>query len=115
MSKRFIASYAGEAEYEIDGQRYEVRHFANPEMAYNTGVYEREILPAVGTVRHKHSPEFSEFPPAAVVAEFPGFVGARWNTQTWTLEYDGPAPRLMPDPLVSCYVTFERPGVSDGR
>ena len=104
-TKTFRLSYAGEAEYDVDGVLYAVRYFANPRMPYAEGVLEKFIRPAVGTVRHYESSKFHDFPPREVVELFPGFVGARWNPETWQLEYDGAKPVLVPGRLVPYYVT----------
>ena len=107
LTKRFLLSFAGAAEYEIGGRRYEARYFANthPHMAYNEGVLEHDIIPAVGTVRYESSQHWHEFPPREVVALFPGFVGARWRRDYSALEYDGPAPVLVPSKDVPHYLT----------
>lgn len=109
MKPRFLVSYAGEVDYDVAGERYRVRYFGIPHIPWNTNVWQGQILPEIGTVRYDDSRKFHTFPPAAIVELFPGFVGARWNTDTWTLEYDGPAPTLIPHPKVSDYITFANP------
>jgi hypothetical protein len=91
MTKQFVSSYAGESDYLVNGRKYRIRYFAIPTMSYADGVFAREILPAVGTVRAYDSGGFYQFPPDDVVALFPGFIGARY-AQDWTMEYNGPAP-----------------------
>lgn len=107
LTKRFILSYAGAAEYEIGHKEYSVRYFASKRMPYNTGVLEEEIIPAVGTVMHNDSEDWHDFPPAEVVALFPGFVGARWAKDYSAIEYDGPAPVLRPSKDVPEYITCD--------
>src|SRR5262249_4557514 len=106
-TKTFRLSYAGEAEYYVDGVLYAARYFANPRLPYAEGVYDQFIRPAVGTVRHGESSRFHDFPLREIVELFPGFVGARWNRDTWELEYDGKPPTRVPCRLVPCYVTSE--------
>jgi hypothetical protein len=121
-----LLSYAGEAEYDIrlDGRkigRVSVRYFGNPRIAYNGDYFKRGIVPQIGTVRWD-CPRWSEFPPAEVVAMFPGFVGCRlvFHERTPDLsitdegyeppeveyQYDGPKPEICSHPSVPSYVTF---------
>ena len=83
MRKQFISGYQGQFDYEIDGKRYECRSSAFDSGQYMPGIYEREILPLVGTVRKSCS---QEFPSDAVMALFPGYVAARWNPETKKME-----------------------------
>ena len=99
MSKRFVSAYRGSAEYVVDGVSYEVRSFGEPGGPWAVG-YWPFITSEVGTVRAKHWPEFESFPPAAVLAEFPGYVGARCvrasTEDSYRLEYlGGEAPDLV--------------------
>jgi hypothetical protein len=110
---RFRSSYQGEAEYDLsDGRRISVRTFADPAAAYNTGVYLSEIEPLVGCVRFVHAPDMFTFPDASIMAEFPGFVAARF-TRDYKVEYDGVRPELARDPILdyvwSCPVLKSRP------
>lgn len=90
---RFISSYQGEAHYEINGKTYHVRTFADPKGSHKAD-YWPTVLATVGTVRAGHWPEFTSFPPAEVVAMFPGFIGARYDdTNGYAVVYDGPTPQ----------------------
>ncbi len=96
------------------GKRYRVRYWANldPKFGYNTGVLENEIIPLVGCVISDDSRKWHDFPPAEVVAQFPGFVGARFTRPNgedkgYRVEYDGPEPTRVPDPQVSYYLTAD--------
>ena len=97
LEKKFILSYAGEAEYEIQGERYTARYCYNPRMPYNGDDVHRYTKAQVGTVMHYSSSKFHTFPPREVVALFPGFVGARY-TERFDVVYDGPTPVLFVDP-----------------
>jgi len=129
LTKDFRCGYAGATEYDIrqDGRvigRVEVRDNGNRDMPWNDGVWESDILPGIGTVRWENSDKWGEFPPAEVVALFPGYVGARLllhpRTPHPTLrdegykfpriewQYNGPKPQLCPHPNVPNYVTFVR-------
>ena len=87
MSKQFVSSYMGEFDYTINGKRYRQRVSTSEyeRSVCNVGVFEREVLPCVGTVRG----EPGIFPPPEVMAEFPGYVPARWNPETKAIETDG--------------------------
>lgn len=110
---KFLVSYRGLVEYEVDGHKYEVRYWGYDDGHYNTGVWDTHIKPSIGTVRQLSydtngnwvRDRVHTFPPAEVVALFPGFVGARYVPETWATEYDGAAPELIPDPDVPSYVT----------
>jgi hypothetical protein len=127
LTKDFHLSYAGEAEYDIrkDGRllgRVSVRTFGNSRLAYNGDYFQTGILPQVGTVRWDSSSKWHEFPPAEVVALFPGYVGCRlvfhprtpgltiqdegYELPEVEFQYDGLAPTLCPHPNVPNYVTF---------
>lgn len=126
-TKHFYLGYAGETEYDIreDGRlvgRVSSRQFGNPGMAYNGDYFEKGIKPQIGTVRWESSSKWGEFPPADVVALFPGYVGCRLVFHPLTpdltiqdegyelpeveFQYDGPPPVLVPSPDVPKYVTF---------
>ena len=127
-TKHFVVSYAGESEYDIRGDdhriigRVAVRTFGNRNGAWNGDYFETGILPSIGTVRWESHPQWMEFPPADIVALFPGYVGCKLAFHPRTPEltirdegyelpdveyiYDGPAPVLMTDPNVPEYVTF---------
>ena len=93
MSKRFVSGYMGEIDYLVDGARYRQRVSTSEyeRSICNDGVFEREVLPCVGTVRG----EPGIFPPPEVMAEFPGYVPARWNPETNAIETDG-TPDVVP-------------------
>ena len=93
MSKQFVSSYMGEFDYTINGKRYRQRVSTSEyeRSVCNVGVFEREVLPCVGTVRG----EPGIFPPPEVMAEFPGYVPARWNPETNIIETDG-TPDVVP-------------------
>ena len=131
LTSHFYLSYAGESEYDIrdNGRlvgRVSVRTFGNRRIVYNGDYYQTGILPTVGTVRWQSSSQWHEYPPAEVVALFPGFVGCRlvFHPRTPELkitdpdyalpeveyQYNGPAPVLIPDPDVPEYMTFRRQG-----
>ena len=87
MKPEFISSFQGESDYRINGKRYRVRSSAH-NGPYNPGVYENEVLPAVGTVI---GPDSTVYPDDAIVALFPGYVAARFIPgEVWTLEYKSP-------------------------
>ena len=95
MAKRFVASYQGSAEYIINGIPYEVRTFADPAAPFRAD-YWPTILAQVGTVRAKHFPEMTEFPSAAVMAEFPGYQAARVRSENgYQVKYNGSAPAVF--------------------
>jgi hypothetical protein len=98
MTKRFVSSYQGSAEYIVEGVPYEVRTFYNPEAPFVASV--RDFAKSeVGTVRAKHYPEATTFPPAAVLALFPGYVAARVG-EDYTLRYpEGVAPKTYINPV----------------
>lgn len=84
----FVCGYQGVSEYKVNGQTYDVRQ--------SESYYGREAsLAWVGTVSRNW--ERDKFPPAEVVALFPGFVGARWNPETGQTEYDGLSPETVYD------------------
>ena len=93
MSKQFISSYMGELEYRVNGTCYRQRVSTTEyeRSICNAGVWEREVLPSVGTVKG----EPGVFPPPEVMAEFPGYVPARWNPETGAIETDG-LPDVVP-------------------
>jgi hypothetical protein len=98
MTKRFVSSYQGSAEYVVDGVPYECRTFYNPAAPF-VPAYAAFARSEVGTVRAKHWPASTAFPSAAVVALFPGYVGARVGPD-YALQYqDGQAPTTILNPL----------------
>jgi hypothetical protein len=128
MTKHFFLSYAGESEWDIrdNGRlvgRVSVREFGNSRMGYNGDYFETGILQQVGTVRWYSCSHYDEFPPAEIVALFPGFVGCRlvfhpttpdlnitdpdYQLPTVEYQYNGPKPVLCPDSNVPEYITFE--------
>ena len=122
LVKRFLVSYAGEAEYEIGGRAYSARYHGSTKASWNGDYFETGIKPSIGCVRYRDSDRWSEFPPAEVVALFPGFVGQRLvyhpacnlpithpDFQLGTMEYicDGPAPTLAPHPACPDYLTTQ--------
>lgn len=97
--KRFISSYQGSAEYDINGTIYSVRTFALPNSSA-TEQYKVTERAEVGTVRAKHWPNFCTFPPAEVMAEFPGYIAARVNPDAaYRIEYNGSAPATFANHL----------------
>lgn len=94
---RFISSYQGSATYEHNGYIWEHRYFADPQASV-TPISKAEQLAMVGCVKGYHDDNFFHFPPADVMAHFPGAVGARWSNEgQWRAEYDGPKPTLTLD------------------
>lgn len=91
---RFKSSYQGEIEYLFEGTTYRVREFGIDYGDYNEGVFEREILPSIGTV--KMFP-VTEFPSDEVMELFPGFVAARYNPEKRCIE-----TKVEPDTLPYC-------------
>jgi hypothetical protein len=89
---QFVVSYDLQCEYRIGDRCYRVRsgaHEGNTRSEY----YWSGVVPMVGTVSCRDNPH--EFPPAEVLALFPGFVGARWNENFTAIEYtDQPADIL---------------------
>jgi hypothetical protein len=92
MSKRFISGFDMTSEFEIDGERYKVRYGFHHTITRED--YRPTVRALVGTVTHASSSRFHGFPAAAIVAEFPGFVGARF-TDDWKVEYAGPRPTVV--------------------
>ncbi len=129
----FIVSYRGEVEYAISGRKYNVRYWGYNDGHYNKGVtngipwdvWTDHIEPSIGTVRNDSYdrqgnwlPEsFFEFPPAEIVALFPGMVGARYikpsgyvhgDGQKWVTEYATPrSPLVVDDDTGGKYITTE--------
>jgi len=89
---RFLSSYQGESEYSLGGSVWRIRHAAHDDGHWNDTVYTREVRPLVGCVIAKDSALFHEFPPADVLACFPGFVGAKW-TADYQVRYTAPPRR----------------------
>lgn len=83
MKPQFISNYQGESDFTFRGERYHVRHFALDYEHYNGDVYEREVLPSVGTVRKFIA---NEFPTSEIMAHFPGYVPARYNPDSRQIE-----------------------------
>ncbi len=94
MKPEFISNYQGMSEYKLMGELYEVRHFAIDYGDYYGDVFEREILPKVGTVSKKCS---SDFPSDEIMAFFEGYVPARYNQETRHIETIG-TPKIVPMP-----------------
>jgi len=92
-SKQFISSYQGESDYRINGDRYSLRLFAHDDGQYNPGVYDREILPCVGTVTRCFKSD--GFPSDEVMELFPGYIAARYNFDTKQIEYKGIKPETV--------------------
>lgn len=86
IDKEFISAYQGAAEYRINGKRYHCRTSAEDNGQYCKGVYEREILPLVGCVEEFCS---DDFPTEEIMAQFPGYVAARYNRDTQSFEFKG--------------------------
>ena len=128
ITKEFRLSYDGEAEFDIrqDNRivgRVSVRHWGNTRQSYNGDYFERGILPQVGTVRWTSCNQYLEFPPAEVVALFPGFVGCRLvfhpRTPHLTIrdpdyqlpeveyQYNGNKPVLVKHAEVPEYITYQ--------
>jgi hypothetical protein len=80
-------SYQGGTVYRWRGGRFEVRSAAWRGTQGYTG-----MTRWVGTV--ENTDNFQVFPPSALVALFPGYVGARWDKATNSVLYDGPAPQV---------------------
>lgn len=138
LKAEFTCSYAGEVDYNIrdaaSGRiitKVAARYFANSRMAYNGDYFETGIKPQVGTVRYYSSDNWREFPPADIVALFPGFIGQRlvfhektpglnitqpgYQSPDVEYQYDGERPQLVPDLDVPEYLTFRGRPYHDGR
>ena len=87
LRKEFISSYQGCADYMIGGNRYECRFFGDDFGQYMPEVYDREILPCVGSVKKFAG---SEYPSDEVMALFPGYVGCRYNAKLNVMEFQSP-------------------------
>lgn len=105
--KRFIVSYQGSAEYDVNGTRVEVRTFAYdpPYHPFTPEVYESEILPMVGCVWLRYG--YQEFPSADIMREFPGYIAARYlpdpeadHAYASRVEYCGSKPRTRHNPTI---------------
>jgi hypothetical protein len=108
MTTRMIASYKGETEYDINGTRYAVRFraFDDDRQTFAPGVFDREIVPHVGTIYRYH--ERHLWPDAAIVALFPGYIASRWNPETNATEYradESPATEREAGALVAAAQT----------
>jgi hypothetical protein len=86
---RFVCSYAGEVEVEVDGTHYTIRYFLSDYHHRTTSfAYRYQCAAQVGTIRRTHEP--TEYPPPAVIARFPGIVGLRYHvTRYGDVEYSG--------------------------
>lgn len=91
----FTCGYQGAIDYTIDTVLYTVRYSGDPRSAWNTGVYDGEIAPLVGTVRYYSGCGEKGFPPPKVIAAFPGIVPVRatfrWedgHVKDWTWVFD---------------------------
>jgi len=92
MEKQFVSSFAGSADYIVNGVKYSVRTWADAKGAW-AAAYLPTVLAEVGTVRATHHPEFTEFPSAEVMELFPGYIAARINPEKdYRVEYNGSAP-----------------------
>lgn len=99
MKPSFLVSYRGAADYEVGSQVVEVRYRGH-NYGYNTGVWESDIKPAIGTIRNRS--DIRAWPSAEACAAFPGAIPTRWNHENNRFEYrDGISPRLEPDPIWS--------------
>jgi len=78
----WTCSYQGETDFVIDTGRYAVRWSGDPEHNWNTGVWESDIVPTVGTIHYLSNTK--GFPPMKVVSAFPGIVPI-----TATFEWEG--------------------------
>lgn len=79
----------------VNGVKYSVRTFAMPDGSHRAD-YWPTVLAEVGTVRAYHFPEATQFPPADVMAEFPGYVPARINPErAYAVEYQGEPPTVF--------------------
>lgn len=114
LEKRFRLSYAGEVEYYVGRDLFSARYFGNPDMPWNGDYFETGIKPSIGCVRYADSSRWHEFPPPEVMELFSGFVAQRLIIhpsavpgELGTAEYicNGPAPELVPHPLVPNYIT----------
>ncbi len=93
LRKEFISAYQGESDYEINGERHHLRVESFNDGQYNPGVYDREILPCVGTVCRCFKSD--GFPSDEVMKLFPGYVAARYNFDTQEIEYKGNKPEII--------------------
>jgi hypothetical protein len=98
LTPRFVCSFAGKSDYQVGGDLYAVRHRAfEPNRVFCADYWQESVIPGVGTVRRCSGVD--RFPPAEVVALFPGFVGARFNLEAGRVEYDGAPPKVARDRL----------------
>lgn len=93
---KFICSYMGLFEYEINGKRYELRKEGHDDGHWNEGVYENSVIPTIGTIRAFCS---DDFPPEEVCAMFPGWVPCKWDSDLKKIVYRGDPPQIVSDPL----------------
>lgn len=120
LEKRFKVSYAGEVDYQVGNDGFTARYSAPIEFSWNGDYFETGIKPVIGCVRYESSSKWHEFPPAEVMALFPGFVALRLiytpadnlpfrhpDHQLGTMEYqhDGPRPELIPCPEIPGWLT----------
>jgi hypothetical protein len=95
MHKKFVSAYQGSSHYLVNHVMYTVRTFALPRGSHCPNQWPF-VLSEVGTVRAYDWPAAAEFPPAEVLALFPGHVGARVNADKgYVLEHDGTAPSVV--------------------
>jgi len=91
----FVASYQGEADYLVDGIRHAIRYRAFDDVTYYADVKTREIIPSVGTLRNRE--RVDAWPTPEAIAAFPEYVPARYNPETWMIEYLAAAPVIARD------------------
>jgi len=103
MHKQFVSAYQGSAYYIVNHVRYTVRTFASQRGTHLPNQWDF-ILSEVGTIRALDWPATADFPPAEVLALFPGHVGARVNADKgYTIEYNGSAPNVVRNPQLDWY------------
>ncbi len=108
---RFEVGFQGESEYSWRGRRYRVRSSAADWIPnywnYTPEEYAAQYVALVGAIL---GPDMFTFPPAELVAHFPGYVGAKFNPVNWTVEYDGPTPATVHSPI---YGTLSGPWAAE--
>lgn len=90
ITAQFVCSYRGEHTYRIGSESYHIRRAAYDGI-YVEGYFESGIVPTVGCV---YGGDIQQFPPAEVLALFPGYVAARWDMESKRWMYRGEAPRV---------------------
>jgi len=116
LQAEFTSGYAGETDYDIRDRstgrviaKVVARHWGNLDGAWNTGVWESDIEPAIGSVWYKKSDLWQEFPTPEIMELFPNYV-ARTMGHTpegvWRSSYRPEPPKLVEDSTIPNFITF---------